>query len=420
MCRIAVHIRKSMYSIFFRKTDFEVAEKPLVILVANLTWTIFHYRLSLIQALQQAGYRVMVVAPSDAAVQPLKEMTGVGHHALCHFTRNSTNPIQCWRMLWEFYQVYRQHQPALVIHFGVQPNVFGNLGAALARVHSLCVVTGLGYSFLHRNLVGRIVRFLYTISFWFADKVLLENADDQELLIEAGIVSRSKTAVVSGCGINLEEYAPRRKSKINTQPVFTFIGRLLYDKGLFEFVQAAEAVLEDFPEAKFQILGMLDHGNPAHVRQEALEAWIRSGTIQYLGAVNDVRPYIADSDWIVLPSYREGLSRTLLEAMSMARPIITSDVAGCRQAVDHHINGFLVPVRDTKALTEIFLTCCKMPRKTQLKMGNYGRIKAKRQFNHQLVDQQYLTIVRSVTEHSLAAKRLEWAPRYSKQLVPGY
>jgi glycosyltransferase involved in cell wall biosynthesis len=409
-----------MFSNFFREKDFDPSEKPLVVLVANLTWTIFHYRLSLIQALQRDGYRVMVVAPYDSAVQPLKDLTGIQFQPLHHFTRNSTNPFKGLQMIYEFYRVYRYYNPALVIHFGVQPNVYGNLGALFARVHSICVVTGLGYSFLHRNLVGFVVRFLYTLSFWFAKKVLLENADDQELLIEAGIVARSKTAVVNGCGINLEEYTPQKKHKKDAQPVFTFIGRLLYDKGLYEYVQAAEAIKEDYPDAKFQILGMLDHGNPAHVHQEELEGWIRSGTIHYLGAVKDVRPYIADSDWIVLPSYREGLSRTLLEAMSMARPIITSDVAGCRQAVDHEVNGFLTPVRDAQALKEIFARCCTLPRKTLTRMGNYGRVKAKRQFNHQLVDQQYITIVRNVTEHTIASKHLKPSPRFPKQLVPGY
>lgn len=394
------------------------AQKPLVILVANLTWTIYHYRLYLIQALQKAGYEVMVLAPHDSSVEKLKVHFGVKHRHLAHFSRNSTNPVKCLAMMREFYSVYRRYKPAMVIHFGVQPNVFGNLGAAMAGVNSICVVTGLGYSFLHKNLVGIAVRMLYAISFLFAQKVLTENSDDQELLINSGLVRRRKTAVVNGCGIKLDDYVPQKKSRAASQSiVFTYIGRLLYDKGLYEFVSAAKHIKTIHPNACFQILGMLDFSNPAHIKQEELDQWVKSGVIRYLGAVNDVRPIIADSDWIVLPSYREGLSRTLLEAMSMARPIVTTDVAGCRQAVDDHFNGFLVPVRDTASLKEIFEKCCTLPRSAYVRMGKNGRLKAHRQFSHEIVDEQYLNLVEEVLDQ----KRIAFPfPALMPQLSPMY
>lgn len=364
-----------------------------IAVVSNSTWNVCNFRLPVIQALIGAGYRVVVIAPVDESVGTLNQQPGLGIIPLRHLHRNSTGFWNNLLLFFECRRIYRNLQPDLVIHFTIKPNIFGNLAAALLRIPSICVVTGLGYTFLHKGWLQRFTQQLYRFSFRFARKVVFENREDAGLLADLGVVPASKTVVVPGCGVDTRYF---QQNGVQPQPgkkVFTFIGRLLADKGIHEFVEAARLVRPEYPEAEFWILGGIDDFNPAHVDRSTLLKWVRDEIVQYKGVAADVRPFIGRSNWIVLPSYREGLSKVLLEAMAMSKPLITSDVAGCKETVEPGRNGFLVPVGNAEALAEVIRSCCALPVDQVEEMGRYGRDKVDREFDSLTVGKVYLDLV---------------------------
>ncbi|MBK8557594.1 MAG: glycosyltransferase family 4 protein [Lewinellaceae bacterium] len=365
-----------------------------IALVANQCWSIYHFRLPLIRALQAEGYRIAVLAPLDESVSLLLQEPGVEVYALRHFQRNSTGLVRNIRLLLELYRQFSAIQPNQVVHFGIQANVFGNIAARWTGTASICVVTGLGYTFLHRGFIPWIAKQLYRISLKSARKVVFENKEDLDLMVRERLTAPAKSMHVPGCGIDVQHYAPDGTAPEPGRMVFTYLGRLLYDKGLREFAAAAAMLRKERPYAECWILGQLDDGNPAHIDRRELLQWVQTGAIVYKGSVRDVRPFIRKSNWIVQPSYREGLSRTLLEAMSMGKPVIATDTAGCREMVDPGKSGYLVPVKNTQALFEAMLHACDVPAETAIAMGSKGREKIKANYTDQMVGQFYLTLLK--------------------------
>lgn len=367
-----------------------------VAIVANLAWSVYNFRMPVIRALRDAGYRVVVIVPVDESVSVLMKEPGVELVALKHFRRNSTSISAGLKMISEFRRVYQQLKLDLVIHFGVQANVFGNFAARLTGVKSVCVVTGLGYTFLHKGLVPMITRLLYRLSFLKTAKVVFENQEDLELMVKSGMVKPTDAFHVPGCGIDTEYFKSENRPRTSGGPVFILIGRLLYDKGVREFAAAAARLKTAFPDAECHLLGHLDDENPAHIHRTELVNWVRAGFIQYKGATDDVRPFIQNSDWIVLPSYREGLSRVLLEAMSMGKPVITTDTPGCRETVVPGKNGFVIPVGDENLLFETMLKACSVTSEERHKMGLFGREKAEKEYSAAIVGELYKLLTDSL------------------------
>lgn len=370
--------------------------KGVVALVANLAWSIYNFRLPVIRALHREGYKVIIIAPVDETVSNLLREPGVEFVGLQSFRRNSTSIISSVKMTLEFQRIYQRTRPDIVIHYGVQANVWGNFGARLAGIPSVCVVTGLGYTFLHTGFIPWVTRWLYRLSFLKTAKIVFENEEDQELLIKKAIVWRENTLRVPGCGVDTNYFKPSTVKRKPRGPVFLFMGRLLYDKGIREFAAAAARLKTSFPRAQCWILGHLDDQNPAHIQRNELVNWVQEGYIQYKGASDDVRPFVAQSDWMVLPSYREGLSKVLLEAMAMAKPIITTDTPGCSETVREGQTGFIVPVKDSEQLYQMMLHCCSIEAEQRQKMGNEARVIAIQDYDATLVGALYVRLVAEI------------------------
>lgn len=364
-----------------------------VLLVSNSAWNLYHFRRPIIEALKEEDMEVMAAAPADAYARRLEEQSGVLFYALSRLRRRSFNVWNNLLLLVELWRLYRLERPDLVIHFTIKPNIFGAWAARLTGVKAVCVVTGLGYTFLHRGWVQTLTAMMYRWAFRRVEMVVFENRSDRQLFLDRDIVHHGNSLAVNGCGIDTEFYSP---SGLPQPPLrsFVFIGRLLTDKGIVEFVEAARRVKARYPDAKFEVVGELDIDNPASITAEQFGRWRSEGLIDWVGQVDDVRPYIARSSWVVLPSYREGLSRTLLEAMSMERPIITTDVPGCAETVDTGKNGFLVPPAHVEALAQAMLSACRVKAKVWEQMGRHGRRKAVVQFERDLIAAQYLQLVR--------------------------
>ncbi len=367
-------------------------KKYKIAIVANSSWNVYNFRLNLLKKFKAERLEVIIIAPVDEYIAQLKKEHSDRHIPLKSLSRKSTNPSKDLMLTWELYRILAKEKPDVVINYTIKPNVFGNIAAKLAKVKSICVVTGLGYTFLKEGLIRTIANTLYKASFLFADKVIFENQDDQKLFIEKRLVKANKTLSVKGCGINTKHYKPGSDPQ-NKDLVFTFIGRLLYDKGIVEYVNAAKIVKQTYPNATFSVIGELDIENPSTISREQLVEWIEKEYIQYQGTTSDVRPFIKDSDVITLPSYREGLPKVVLEGMAMGKPIITTHTAGCRETVDHGKNGLLVPIKDAEALANAMLTMIEISPEERQSMGHQSRLMAISTFDDEHITNFYLGVI---------------------------
>jgi len=375
------------------KAMTSTATSPLTIaVVLNTAWNIYNFRLGLIKHLKQAGHRVIAIAPPDAYVDEI-EATGCRFYSLPNLQRKGTNPIYDLRLTYNLYKIYKSEQVDIVLQYTVKPVVFGTISAKMAGIKAINTLTGLGYAFISDGFVSKIVRNLYRVSLRFSHKVLFQNQDDRQLFLDHKLVPKKLSGIVHGSGINTAYFKPATKDLKNGSTRFLFIGRLLYDKGVKEFIEAAKMILKRYPNTQFHVIGELDTGNPSTIDPNELKEWRSEGIIRYHGRMDDVRPHVERCDALVLPSYREGLPRVMLEGMSMAKPLIATDVPGCRDTVEHNKNGFLVKVRDSITLFEAMEKMILMGKEERTKMGNYGRRMALERFDERQIVNQYLKMV---------------------------
>jgi glycosyltransferase involved in cell wall biosynthesis len=336
----------------------------IFLLIGGYAESVVNFRGSLIRALLASGVDVHVAAPGfyseDGNLIRLQlEKIGVKVHEIPLF-RNAINPIADLNTLLALWRLMRFLKPSIVLAYTIKPVIYGSLSAWLARVpHRFCLITGLGYSFQperHRVLLKLLVQVLYRYALTKVNLIFFQNPDDLGLFKKKGIIGTTTlTQVVNGSGVDLNWFTAKA---IPIRPLrFLVIARLLGDKGVREFERAARKLKQKYPEVKFSIVGWMDT-NPNSIAEGELTRWISEGNLEFHGRLKDVRPIIEASSVFVLPSYREGMPRSVLEAMAMGRPIITTNAPGCRETVVHGENGFLVPIKDVDALAqamEIFI-----------------------------------------------------------------
>ncbi|VVE20151.1 group 1 family glycosyl transferase [Pandoraea communis] len=372
-----------------------------VLLCSNTFWSIYNFRRGPIAALLAAGHPVHVAAPDDAFAAPLAEMGCTVHRV--PMAAKGQNPLQDLGLMWRLYRLYRQVRPAVIFHYTIKPNIYGSIAARLARIPSVSMTTGLGYVFIRESLTTRLARHLYRVAFRHTLENWFLNIEDHKAFVEGGLVAIGKTRLLPGEGVDLAHFAKAPwppsdlPGDVAPKPMrFLLIARLLRDKGVLEYVQTARALHAEMPHVTFQMLGATDVENPTAITRSEVDAWQREGIIEYLGTTNDVRPVIANAHCVVLPSYREGLSRTLLEASAMGRPLIASNVPGCRDVIDDGVTGRLVPARDAAALTACVRDMARMPANALVLMGDAGRAKVAREFDEHVVIAEYFRILGSL------------------------
>lgn len=373
-----------------------------VALVCNTAWAIYTYRRGLLRALTQAGAQVTVVAPRDRTFEPLTEM---GCRCVeLPVASKSTNPLDDLRTLATLFRHYRALKPGVVFHYTIKPNIYGSIAAWLARTPSVAVTTGLGYVFIQKSRAAQIAKRLYRLAFRFPREVWFLNRDDETAFREENLLAHPERArLLHGEGVDLDEFPftplPARVASASAAPAFTFvlIGRLLWDKGVGEYVEAARSLRARYPHARFQLLGPVGVDNPSAIARDEVAAWEREGVIEYLGETADVRPYIAAADCVVLPSYREGVPRTLMEASAMGRPIVATDVPGCREVVADGENGLLCAARDAASLTGALARMLDLGDAGRAAMAERGRKKIEKEFDERVVVQRYRELIREIT-----------------------
>lgn len=369
--------------------------KKTIAFVANSTWNIYNFRQNLIQKFSSEDYDVIILAPVDEYIIYKEKYPHVRHYNLRMLDRDSTNPFRDILLTIELWRNYKNIQPDIIVHFTHKPNIFGGAAAWLAGITSYAVVTGLGYSFIHKGVVRSVMTTLYKIISGVHRKFIFENNEDLLLFNQLNIVTEKRSHSVKGCGVNTHWFVPEPTTLPREKTVFTFIGRLLYDKGIREFVEAARKVKSQKTDTEFWIVGELDPQNPATVDKEDLISWVHNGIVLYHGFVKDVRPIIAQSDCIVLPSYREGLPRTIIEAMSMEKPVITTDTAGCNETVEEDFNGFLVPVKNIEALVSAIMKYLDLSPSERKMMGKKGREMALSSFDDKKIADHLFHLITS-------------------------
>lgn len=365
------------------------------LLVSRCAWTLYNFRAGLMRALKRQGTTVIGGGAGGDGFEPKIEALGVPFMAL-PIDKKGINPRADLQLFWTLYRWYRRERPDVVHHFTIKPVIYGSIAARLAGVPRIVnTVVGLGFVFIEDDMVWLryMVEWQYRFALACAHFTFFHNRDDLHMFHTRRIVSARKTGILPGSGVDCDFFRP---SAVPSQPtttavIFLMVARLLREKGVYEFVEAARIVKHDFPQVQFQLLGGLDQRNPTVVSSEELRDWQAEGLITWLGEVSDVRPCVAVADVVVLPSYREGISRALLEAAAMGKPLITTDAVGCRDVVDEGINGLLVPVKDAQELARAMIRMIREPTLRE-RMGKASRIKIEREFNEQEVLKKIMTI----------------------------
>ncbi|WP_180041230.1 MULTISPECIES: glycosyltransferase family 4 protein [unclassified Acinetobacter] len=322
-----------------------------------------NFRGKLLEAIANQGYEIHIMAPELSTFpDEYQQLQSLGYtvHDI-PMQRTGTNPLADLKLLKHLYQQIRQIQPDYVLSYTIKPVIYGTLAGWLAKVpHRFALITGLGYAFQNvesgkRSLFQKLVHGLYAQALKHSDKVFFQNPDDLKLFQEMHLLDAEKpTVVVNGSGVNVQDFdvlpLPQNDAGI-VKASFLLIARLLGDKGVREYAEAARIIKAKHPATEFHLVGWIDD-NPSAISKAELDEWIADGRLNYWGKLSDVRPAIAESSVYVLPSYREGTPRTVLEAMAMGRAIITTDAPGCRETVSHGVNGYLVGVKSVDDLVQ--------------------------------------------------------------------
>jgi len=379
--------------------------RPLhVCLVCNTAWAIHTYRPGLIKALLAQGARVTVLAPRDRTFAPLQAL-GVTCIDV-PVASKGTNPLADLKTLAALWRHYRALKPDMVFHYTIKPNIYGTIAAALARVKSIAVTTGLGYVFIQRSRAAQVAKRLYKIAFRFPREVWFLNPDDHRTFVDAGLLVHPERAyLLRSEGIDLDQFPLTPMVAGDGGLVFILVGRLLWDKGVAEYVAAARAVKTRYPQARFQLLGPVGVANPSAISQQEVEQWVAEGVLEWLGETDDVRPYLSAADCVVLPSYREGMPRTLLEASALGRPIVATRVPGCRDVVEDGVTGLLCEVRSADDLAAKMLHMLEMTAQQRAHMGELGRARMQAEFDERLIIERYFAALTTHTGVRFEEKR---------------
>ncbi len=360
-----------------------------IAVVANTAWYLYNFRRSLMAALQQDGHHVLAVGGEGPLAQRLREQ-GFEHHAV-PFSGAGTNPWRELATVLALRRVLRREGVDMVLSYTPKGNLYAALagrGLALAQVMN---ISGLGRAATSPSLASRVVDRLYRHTVARAAWVFFQNEDDRQLFVERRYVPQARTSRLPGSGVNLGAFTPSPLPSAQAGTcVFLMVARLLWDKGVGEYVEAAHSLRAQWPRARFQLLGPLDASSRSGVPRVKLDAWVTEGVVEYLGETDDIPPCLQAADCVVLPSsYREGVPRSLLEAAASARPVITTDSVGCRDAVDAGVTGLLCAPRDSADLARQMHTMLQMQPHERLRMGLAGRQKMEREFDERFVIDAY-------------------------------
>lgn len=360
-----------------------------IAVVANTSWYLVNFRLRLMKDLRADGHSVIAVAPRDAYTSKIIEegfdFSEIG------LSGKGANPFVEMVTVFRMLALFNRQRVDLVFSYTPKGNLYSAIAAIFLKLRFVPNVSGLGRVFISQSLLTTFVKILYRLTFRFAELVFFQNSDDRNIFLNLGIVSQDKSERLPGSGVDLDKFVPAPKAHDSKRVEFVFllVARMLWDKGVGEYVEAARFLKVRYPNTRFLLLGGAGVDNPSAIPHQKIAEWVGAGLVDYYPHEDDVRPFLSRADCVVLPSYREGVPRTLLEAGAMAIPIVTTDAPGCRDTIIDGVTGYLCRPKDSRDLAEKMesVMCLSLPEKLQ--MGERGRRYIAEHFDENIVLKRY-------------------------------
>jgi len=372
-------------------------KKKKIAVIENGLFSTYTMREGLMQRLLKEGYDVTILTHTNSFVSQV-EKTGL--HVM-NIGSGNLNPWKVLKYIFNLYSALKKIQPDVCLTFSIRPAIWGNFITRDLNIPTITNITGVGPLFTSKNLAYRIARSIYRHALQKTRKVFFQNFDDMNLFLQKKFVRKEIAERVPGSGVDYQKFSPITNAKTDEENfIFLFIGRLIKDKGIFEFVEAARVIRKKFPNIIFNVIGPFWHQNLKSntITKSDLQSWIVEGIIDYQGEKKDIRKFIAEADCIVLPSYREGTSNILLEAASMEKPIITTNTTGCKETVEDEVTGFLCKVKDAEDLADKMEKMYLLSEEDRKTMGRKGRQKIIKEFDKQIVINAYLKAIHEILD----------------------
>ncbi len=380
-----------------------VHEIMRIAIVINTAWNIYNFRMGLIRSFLNDNHEIHTIAPPDGYETHLIQ-AGCHYHPV-KLENKGTNPQKDLAYTYQLYKIYKKIRPDIILHFTIKPNLYGTLAAKVAGIPVINNVSGLGTVFLRENSASKIARLLYRYAFQFPAKVFFQNKDDLAYFVTKGLVSQRITDVLPGSGVDLAYFSPMPFQR-NSNFTFLLAARLIQDKGIYEYAEAARLVKKQHPNVRFQLVGFKDSSSFG-IRENQLQEWITEGCIEYAGPTDTIRETIQKADCVVLPSYREGTPRSLLEAAAMGKPLIATNVPGCIEVVEDGINGYLCEARNALDLAQKMLQLLSLDSDHLQQMCLASRTKVETTFDENFVVRKYRETISKITSPPLAVSKFE-------------
>jgi glycosyltransferase involved in cell wall biosynthesis len=369
-------------------------DSQTVTLSSNTSWYLYNFRASTIRRLVADGYQVVCLSPKDDYSEKLMEDLGCKWLPLIMNSKGS-NPLKDAGLVFQFWRYYRRLKPVAALHFTIKNNVYGTWAARSLGVPAINNISGLGTAFIHKGVISAIVRLLYKTSQPFAHRIFCQNKDDLKQLVDSGLVSRDRLELLPGSGVDLERFNPGQRVPHSGTFRFLYAGRMLADKGLNELIGAVRSINADGLRCSLWLSGFADVENVSAISDAQLTEWAEDSAIEWLGPSDSMERLYAATDCVVLPSYREGMPRSLLEAGAMGLPVVATDVPGCRSIVEDGYNGLLCEVKNSGSLMQAMQRMLAMTDEERSKMGENGRNRVSEKFSEHLVVEATMRAVTS-------------------------
>lgn len=364
-----------------------------IIINLNSSWNIFNFRLGLIKFLKSEGYDIIAVAPGDEYVNHLKA-SGLKCYNI-YINQKGTNPITDFFIFLQYLRLFNKIKPNLILSYTIKPNIYGNLAARILNIPTINNVSGLGTLFIKKSIATYFGGLLYKISLNSSNHVFFQNSDDRVLFVKNQLVKKNISSIIPGSGVDVKKFNFVRTH--NGANKFLFVGRLIADKGVFEYLDAAVSVLKKYPKKEFLLVGELGYNNKTALSKTQIRRYTaKYPQIKCLGKTDNIISLLESVDVMILPSYREGLSKSLIEAASMGLPIITTDVPGCRDVVKDGFNGFLCSVRSKPSLEKAIYKMIDLNENERLEFGSNGRKIVVNKFSSEIVNKIYIRKINEI------------------------
>lgn len=366
--------------------------KKTVALLVNTSWNIYNFRMNIVKALTDQGYEVLCIAPEDSYSQKL--VSDQVKYVPVEMENRGVNPWKDFLLFLSLWNLFRKHKPDVILQFTIKPNIYGSLAARMAGIPVINNVSGLGTVFLNNNLSSKVAMGLYKIAFRSPFKVFFQNSEDRDLFIRKKLVKEKITQVIPGSGVNLDRFAfqPYRRQ----EPfVFLMASRLIHDKGLYEYLEACNIVYAKYgDQVECWLQGAAADSAAAGIPKEDVENILGRYAVKYFPFTDRIEEFLRKADVVVLPSYREGVSRMLLESAAMGKPLIATDVPGCREIVKNEYNGLLCKVKDANDLSRAMIELFERNESELKTMGENSRQLVEDEFSDAIVTTTYLQAIK--------------------------